>query len=170
MNRLILINIARFILLVLIQELILDRIQFSIYINPFLYIFFILIFPFESPKWLLLVSAFLLGLAVDLFSNTLGLNTIACVFIAWCRPGVLAVIAPRQEYAPGMRLSIADLGFKWFISYASILILIHHTILFFLETFSFSDVMITFSKIILSSIVTLFLCIICQYILFRGKK
>jgi hypothetical protein len=170
MNRLILINIARFILLVLIQELILDRVQFSIYINPFLYIFFILIFPFEAPKWLLLVSAFLLGLAVDLFSNTLGLNTIACVFIAWCRPGVLAIIAPRQEYAPGMRLSIADLGFKWFISYASILILIHHTILFFLETFSFSDVMITFSKIILSSAVTLFLCIICQYIMFREKK
>jgi rod shape-determining protein MreD len=170
MNRLILINIARFILLVLIQELILDRIQVSIYVNPFLYILFILVFPFEAPKWLLLVSAFLLGLTVDLFSNTLGLNTIACVFIAWCRPGVLAVIAPRQEYAPGMRLSIADLGFKWFISYAAILIIIHHTILFILEVFSFTDLTITLSKIILSSVVTLFLCIISQYIMFREKK
>ena len=60
-------NIGRFIVLVLFQVLVLNNIQFSGYVNPFMYVLFILLLPFETPRWLLLLSGFLLGLSVDIF-------------------------------------------------------------------------------------------------------
>lgn len=163
-------NIILLVLLVLIQGMILDHIQISVYLNPYLYILFILILPFETAKWLLLLSSFILGMSVDVFSNTLGLNTIACLFVAYCRRGVLNLIVSKNEYEPGIRPAIADLGFAWFFSYSAILIIIHHSLLFFLEVFTFNCFLDTLCKIFVSSAATLFLCIISQYIIFKRKK
>ena len=44
-------NIIRFVFLVLLQVLILNNIQFSGYINPYFYIYFILLLPFDTPRW-----------------------------------------------------------------------------------------------------------------------
>lgn len=94
-------NIFRFIVLVLIQVLILNNIEFSGYINPFLYVLFILLLPFETPAWLLLVSGFALGLTVDLFMNTPGLHAAATVLTAFVRPFVLRILLPVTGMNPG---------------------------------------------------------------------
>jgi hypothetical protein len=51
-------NIIRFVVLVLIQVAILNNIQVSGFVNPYMYILFILLLPFEIPNWLLLVLSF----------------------------------------------------------------------------------------------------------------
>ena len=78
-------NIARFLIVVLVQVLVMNNIQISGLIIPYVYILFILLMPFETPKWLLLINAFLLGLSIDFFSHTLGMHAAASVFIAWIR-------------------------------------------------------------------------------------
>lgn len=163
-------NIIRFIFLVLLQVLILNNINLGGYINPYLYVMFILMLPFETPKWLLLVSAFLLGLFVDMFSDTAGLHAAACVFMAFCRPYVLNVASSKQEYEPGIQPIIRDLGFGWFFSYSLILVSIHHVVLFYLEIFGFGEFFHTLLRALLSIIFTMVLLILSQYLLYRPKK
>lgn len=160
-------NIIRFAAVVLIQVLVFDNIELSGYINPYIYIIFIILLPFETPNWLLLTLAFLLGLSIDMFSMTYGMHASATVFAAFLRPFVLKNFSPRDGYEPGTFPRVAYYGFNWFAKYALILIFAHHFFLFFIEIFRISDVLFILSKTLLSGIVSAFFIIISQYFIDR---
>lgn len=163
-------EIFRFIGLVLLQVLILNNVQFSGYINPYLYIYFILLLPFETPKWLLLISAFALGLSVDLFSGTIGMHASATVFLAFIRPTLLRTISSRREYEPGILPCISDLGFPWFFSYSALMIFIHHLVFFYIEVFKISEFWSVLFRVLISSAFTLVLVIVTQYLFMKKKR
>lgn len=160
-------NIVRFLTLVLIQVLVFDNIELSGYINPYIYILFILLLPFETPNWLLLILAFLLGMSIDLFTMTPGLHAAATVFTAFLRPFILKNFSPRDGYEPGTFPRIAYYGFNWFAKYSLILVMTHHFILFSLEIFRLSDIFLILSKTILSGIISTFFIVISQYFIYR---
>ncbi len=160
-------HIANFIFLILFQVLILNNIQVSGYINPYLYVLFIILLPFETPKWLLLITGFMLGMSIDLFSNAIGMHTFATVLIAFLRPYLLKYIAPREGYETGTQPNLNFFGAEWFIKYAFILILIHHFALFFMEAFKFQQFFATLLRVILSSIFTLLLVVLSQLLTLR---
>lgn len=162
-------NIFRFIFLVLFQVLILNNIQLSGYLNPFLYVLFILMLPFQTPDWLVLLLAFILGLSIDLFSDTGGLHAAATVFMAFFRKPILKLISPREGYDVVQKPTVQQFGFGWFFSYAGILVLLHHFFLFYMEAFHFSEFFSTFFRVILSSIFTLTLVFISQFF-FRDSR
>lgn len=162
-------NIIRFFVLVLVQVLIVKNIELGRFINPFVYVLFILMLPFETPKWLLLVASFFLGITIDMFYDTSGMHAAACVLMGYIRPGVLKLFSPRDGYEFGTQPSIQYLGIPWFLSYAGILVVIHHLVLFYIEIFRFSEFFSTFFRVIVSSIFTLLLVVISQY-LFQRKK
>ncbi len=162
-------NIFRFILLVLVQVLIIKNIELGRFVNPFVYVLFIVILPFETPKWLLLFSAFILGITIDFFYDTAGMHAAACVLMAYIRPGILKLFSPRDGYEFGTQPTVQYLGIPWFVSYAGILIILHHFALFFIEVFRFSEFFSTLLRVILSSLFTLILVVLIQY-LFQGKK
>lgn len=156
-------NISNFIILVLLQVLILNHIQFSGFINPYLYVLFILLLPFETPKWIILISSFFLGLSIDIFLQTWGLHTFSSVFVGYIRPYLLKIIAPRDGYDAGTQPGIRHYGFEWFIiKYSLIIVLVHHLVLFYLEAFKFHQFFATLLRAILSSIFTLILIILSQ--------
>lgn len=159
----IIVNIARFIFLVILQILILNNIQLSGYINPFLYILFVLMLPFQTPKWLVLILSFITGLVIDIFSDTGGMHSAASVFMGFLRSPVLRLISPRDGYDAILQPTVHQLGFNWVLSYAGILTLAHHFFLFYLETFYFSEFFRTFLKVILSSGFTLMLIFVSQF-------
>lgn len=167
MIRLINTNILRFILLVLLQILLVNNIQISGMINPYIYVLFILLLPFETPGWLLLTAGFILGLTIDLFMNTPGMHAVSTVLMAFLRPSVLAAISPRDGYDPGTKPGLFYYGFKWFLKYTVILVFIHHLMLFYLEVFRFSEFFSTFIKVIFSALTSIILIIISQYFIFR---
>lgn len=157
-----------FVFLVFIQVLILNNIQLSGFLNPYVYILFILLLPFETPAWLVLIASFVLGISVDLFSNGLfGLNAVATVFMGFLRPGVLSVIAPRDGYEPATKPTIHYYGFQWFLKYTILLTLAHHFIFFVLESFSLHDFFAALLRTVLSSILTSIFIILSQYFIFR---
>jgi len=167
MIRIYLRNIIRFFAVILIQVLLLDNIQLGGYLNPYFYVIFIVLLPFESPKWLLLILAFLLGLSVDLFNGTPGMHAAASLFMAFVRPSVLKNFSPRDGYEAGTFPRIHYYGIEWFTKYTVLLVLSHHLVLFSLEIFSFTDVFFTMGRIILSTILTSLIIVLSQFFIYR---
>jgi hypothetical protein len=162
--------ILAFIAIVLVQVLILDNIQISHYAVPFLYILFLLILPFETPGWLLLLIGFFLGLTIDLFEHTYGIHTAATVFAAWLRPGLLKLLAPRDGYMSNTRPRIADYGAGWYLRYSATIIFVHHFFLFYFEVFTFHHFFSTLWRVIVSSFFTLFLVILSQFFVHKSRR
>ena len=137
------------------------------FVNPYIYILFILLLPFETPKVVLLFLAMLLGLSVDMFTDTLGMHASASVFMAFIRPYILLTISPRDGYEPGTFPRAYYYGFIWFFKYSLILILLHHLFLFTVETFSFINYYLVIWRTILSTVFTSIAVMISQFIIFR---
>ena len=149
-------NILRFIFLILLQVFILDNIQFMGYINPMIYVLFILSLPVRFPKWALLILAFIMGLIIDVFSNTAGMHSFALFVAAFLRTPVINIFTSIDE-GSNPTPSFHTFGVSAYVKYVVILVLIHHFILFFIESFSFLHLTLLIPKIIISSTVTILL-------------
>jgi hypothetical protein len=162
--------LIHFLILMTLQVVILNNIHLGTFINPFLYILFLLSLPVNTPKLLLLPLAFATGLIIDMFQNTPGMHASACLFLAFARPAWLSILSPREGYDTGFIPDIRGLGAGWFIAYAGGLVLTHHFCLFFLEIFRFSEIWSTLARVGASSLVTLILVLISQYLSFNPKN
>jgi rod shape-determining protein MreD len=163
-------NTIRFVVILLLQVLVFTNVGISGYIYPAFYVYFILLLPFETAGWVMLISAFAMGIGVDLFTNSLGINAAASVFTAFVRPAVIRILRSTREYEPGIAPGIKDLGFRWFFMYATILVLMHHTVLFLVEAFTFDDFLQTLRRILASSAVVLGLALIAQLLFVKQDK
>jgi len=152
----------QFILFVLLQVLILNNIQLGGTVNPFVYILFILWLPIETNKALVLGVAFLLGLSIDVFNDTMGMHASACVFLGFARPFMLNILAPRDGYELNILPTAVGLGWFWFLRYAAIGIFLHHFFLFFVEVFRFTEFFDTLGRILASSLFSLLLIALAQ--------
>ena len=153
-------NIVRFILLVLVQVLMLNNMNLGGYINPYVYILFILLLPAAMNKSGVLVLAFFTGLIIDLFGNTPGLHTAATVFMAYFRPSVLGIFFNNIDFLAADVPGPSKIGLSGFFRYTLVLAFLHSLALFFLEVFSFTNILYTIYSILLSTLVTTILIMI----------
>ena len=153
-------------LFVLLQVLVLNEILFFRHINPYLYLALILSLPLKTPKWFLLLYAFLLGFFIDLFGGSLGFHSTATVLIAFLKPAISKITIPHNILEVNDEICMNKIGNKSFIMYSLILLLFHNTVLFLLEHLSLSFSIL--GKIIASSFFTLILILIME--LFKTKK
>ena len=151
-------NTARFIGLILLQVLILNNINFMGYINPYLYVLFILLYPFNSNQSLFLILSFLLGFSIDIFEDSGGIHAAACLIAAFVRPNLLRFSFGVSYDHQNIRLSATPFGAR--LSYILLMLLIHHLVLFCLEMFSLSHIILILKKTLFSSIFTLILVIL----------
>jgi rod shape-determining protein MreD len=157
-----------FILLILLQVLLFNNIQFSGYVNPYVYIMFILLLPVEIPSWLLLLLSFGTGLTIDFFSGSPGMHTSATVLAGFVRPYVLRLVSPRDGYESGSDPSMMAYGFRWFFIYSLLVVLVHHTTLFYIEVFRFADFFRTMLRVLLSSLFSMGFILLIEFYR-RGK-
>ncbi len=123
----------RFIGLVLLQALVLNNVLFLGYINPYLYILFIVLLPLNLSPIKTMFFSFLLGLSIDFFSDTGGVHAMACLFIGYVRPLILRFsFGINYDY---QTLKFYNESFKPRFTYISLMVLIHHFILFSMEAF-----------------------------------
>ncbi len=168
MNNLIIKNIVLFIGLVLIQVLILNNINLFEYLNPYIYIIFVIFYPLRKEKGSFMFLSFLLGLAIDFFSNSGGINAAATLFIAYIRLPLLSKILNKTDF-DFQTFNIRSISFGKSFSFILILTFIHHFILFGLEYFSFNSFETIFIKTLLSTLFTT-ATIFIVIILFSKKK
>lgn len=142
-----------FVGLVLLQVLILNNVHIAGCATPFLYIYLILKFESDTPRNSLMLWAFFLGLVVDIFSDTPGMNAAATVFLAFMRPVLLRLFVPRDmvdSIVPGIR----TLGVSPFLKYVSASVLVHHGFLLLVEFFSLAAWGMLLLRIVASSLLT----------------
>ncbi|MEZ4995933.1 MAG: rod shape-determining protein MreD [Bacteroidales bacterium] len=153
-----------FLLLIALQLLIFNNIEFSGYVNPYVYVMFILILPVAMPSWILLLLGFLTGFVIDLFSGTMGVHTFATVIAAYVRPWVLSLNVTAETAEGEMSPSSYRSGLRWFLVYTATVVLAHHLALFLVETFSFRLFLQTLLRVLLSTAVTTFFIVLFDFI------
>jgi rod shape-determining protein MreD len=163
-------QIIRFVVLVLLQVLVINHIRLGGYVHPYIYLIFIMLLPFNTPKWQLLVLGFVLGLTVDLFTGTPGLHAGATTLIAFCRPSIIKLVTGNQKFENITEPNLGQLGGIWFLRYVLCMVLIHHFALFLLESFSFRLIGQVLLRLLLSVPVSVFLLMMILYIFKREKK
>ncbi|WP_394906892.1 rod shape-determining protein MreD [uncultured Mesonia sp.] len=157
----------RFILLVLLQIFIFNKINLFEFVNPQVYIIFIILLPFNlSHAWVMLLS-FLLGLSLDFFDDTGGMHAAACVFAAYIRPFLLRFAFGISYELNTLKLNQTPVTQR--LSYIGLVILTHHFVLYLLEYFNLERMLDVLEKTIYSSVLT-FLFIILITLIFKSKK
>ncbi len=160
-------NIVRFLVVILFQVLVMDNVMLNGYMVPYVYLLFILLMPFETPRWIVLLSGFLLGFGIDIFEHTLGMHTAATVLIAFVRPYFLGLLAPRDGYEPDTFPRIRYYGFLWFLKYTMVIVFLHDLVLFYLEVFQLQHFLSTLLRVVLSSVLSAATIVLSQYFVFR---
>lgn len=158
MNNAVINTILRFSVLVLVQVLVLNNINFLGYINPYIYILFILLYPVKNNRTLFVFLSFLIGLSIDLFTDSGGVHACASVFIAFIRPPILKFSFGMIYEHQTIKFAQTELGNR--LVYFSILTAIHHFMMFSLEIFNMSNIILILQKTLFSSIFTILLCLI----------
>ena len=159
----------RFVFILAIQVLALNQIELGLGIQLMVCPLFILLLPVELGVFPLLTLAFILGAAIDSFSNTYGLHTSALLTFAYVRPIIFKAFAPRDGYDPLLETTIFAMGFKWFLKIFGLLIVIHHFWFFLMEMFKMNELLFVFQKVSLSAPISFLVCIFLQY-LFVNKS
>jgi hypothetical protein len=166
----ILIHSAQFFIYLFAQTLIIGQIELGWGIHPMIYPLFIIMLPFQLNVIPLMIIAFIMGISIDLFSNTFGLHASAALIIAYLRPEIFKIFSPRDGYDTFLIPSIRELGFTWFLLVGGTLTFIHHLWFFFLEIFRIDAWTLVLRNTLLSSLISLVLFILIQVIFFKRPK
>jgi hypothetical protein len=161
-------NILRFILFLMLQLLLFNNIDFMGYLNPFPYVLYIILFPVNGNKPTLLVTSFLMGLFLDMFTNSGGVHATASLFLAYVRPSLFKFsFGLSYEY---QTVKIADKITPERISFLILAIFIHHLVLFLLEFFRLSLIVSVIGRTFLATIFTFFMCLLIIYLIKPNKR
>lgn len=168
MNSTLIVNFFRFILLLAIQIIVFNNMNFYDYISPFPYILFIILYPVNGNKTALLASSFVLGLLLDMFTNSGGVHATACLILAYFRPFIFKFsFGLSYEY---QTVKLNDVLTPERFSFLLVAILLHHIVLFTLEAFEFSFILEVLLRTLLSSAFTLLLSITIIYLIKPNKR
>lgn len=168
MNSTLLINIFRFVSLLLLQVVLFDNIDLFGFVAAYPYVLFILLYPLNSNRAGLILASFFLGLILDAFNNSGGVHAAACVSLAFFRESFLKFsFGISYEYH---MMKITDKISSELLTYLSISILFHQIILYTLEIFSIQFALEIILRTISSSILTLIFAIILIFLTKPAKK
>ena len=163
-------HIIRFVLLVGIQSLVLNQLEIGLGIQIMVYPLFVLLLPFELSVIAVLALAFAMGIAIDSISNTYGLHASSLVFMAYLRPIIFKLFAPRDGYDNLKEGRSYQMGMRWFIFVYGILLFLHHLWFFTLEIFRMDDFFFLLQKVFLSLPLSFLFSILLQSLFVSKPK
>ncbi len=161
-------NILRFLLLVFVQSAILSQIGLPLNIHVFIYIYFILLIPYKTPSWLVLLLGFFSGMTIDVFSGSVSIFAFSATLAAFVRIVFFRIININEDEEHGSP-SLKDMKFRRFFLYTFWTSLFHSTAFFLLDAFSFANFSYTLFLIIASTVFSVFLIMLCE-VLFSKKN
>lgn len=168
MNNTTILNIVRFVVLVFFQVTVFNNIHLFGFVTPYPYILFILLYPINTNRHLFLIISFVLGLILDIFNNSGGVHTTACLTLAFVRENLLKMSFGYSYEFHMMR--ITDKFSSELVTYIITSVLIHHTILISLEVFNFNFILEILLRIATSSAFSIFLIFLIIGLIKSNKK
>ncbi len=160
-------NAVRFLLLIAVQVLVFNKLNFFGFINPMVYILFLYWYPIKENRTAFISISFLLGFIIDIFSDTMALHAASSVTIAYLRPAIMRFVFGVNFEFQSFKLSNTTLVQQ--ITFLALLIITHHLLFFTLEIFSFSNLLIILKKVVFTGAATLVVCLLFRT-LFSVKK
>ena len=155
--------------LILLQVLFLNRIHLFGYATPILYSYFLLKLPMERNVFFVLISAFLMGLSIDIFLNTPGMNAAAITIVAAFQRNIRNLFFERSDYydefVPGIHTAP-----KAFLRFTALVVSLHIALLFFIESFTLFNLINTVLRIVSSFVISFTLIIAIDSLMYREKK
>jgi len=145
--------------LVLAQALVLNHIHLFGYATPLLYVYFVVSFPRNYPKWGILLWSFLLGLNVDAFSNTPGVAASAMTLIGLLQPYVQELFMQRDS-EDDFQPSINSMGAGKYIYFTLLLTFIYCIVFFTVEMFTFFNWLQWILNILTSTLLSLLFIVV----------
>lgn len=132
-----------------LQVVILNNVLLFGFVNPYVYIAFVFLYPLRENRFPFLTLSFLLGLLVDIFLDSGGIHAFSTLFIAFIRLIFVQIIFKKlpSDY---QLFSLNQETFGKVFNFVLILTIIHHFLLFSLANFSFQNI----GNIILYTIAT----------------
>ncbi|HET8737375.1 MAG TPA: rod shape-determining protein MreD [Pricia sp.] len=151
-------NVVRFVLLVLVQVLVFNRLNFFGFVNPMVYILFLYWYPIKENRAAFIGLAFLLGLSIDFFSDTMAIHAASTITIAYMRPAIMRFVFGVNFEFQSFKLSNTTRIQQ--ITFLALLIVVHHVVFFTLEIFSLANFLLILKKVFATGAVTLILCLL----------
>lgn len=160
---------ALLVILVLLQVSLFNNINLFGYINPYIYVIFIFVYPINRDKTALLLLSFLLGISIDFLTNDGGIHAFSLVFIALLRLSALKLITRKGNFDIE-ELTLQKITFSNLIIWIVFLTFIHHLLIFILEQFSFNNFESILSKTTLTTIFSVILIIFGLQLFLKRKS
>ncbi|MDR1878943.1 MAG: rod shape-determining protein MreD [Bacteroidales bacterium] len=170
MNKVYFKHILRFILLVALQLFFFNRIALWGMITPVVYIIFIFSLPFQTPRWLVILLGFAIGLTIDLFEGVIGLHALATLVMAFVRPMIIQIIPFKLEREEHLQPVFYDMKPRWYIQYAICMTLIHHIVFFFADVLSLHNFLRTLLVIFGNTLCSLACILLIQILFYKPSK
>ena len=165
-------NIIRFFLFILVQVFVLNQVPpLHHLVTPYIYFLFILWLPFKMGRRTVMILALALGFSLDCFTKTYGLHAAPCVLIAYLRPFLINLLISQEGAESNYNEpSIKSMGFAPYFTYVTILTLVHHSLLFFLEALQTGGYLYFILKTLLSSAISLLLILLTELLFVRKQR
>lgn len=153
--------------LVLLQVLFLNRINLFGYVTPLFYLWMIARFDSSMSRTSILLWAFFLGLSIDIFSGTPGLNAAAATLVAMFQPGIVKLFVPLDCHDVLLPCS-ASMGGRQFAGYLLLITALHHTVYFILLSIPLGDWTVLVLKVVFSTLLTFLFMLVAESVTGRS--
>ncbi len=161
-------NLIAGLVLIFLQGLFFNNINFLGSINPFVYVFFIAYFPLKNNRTFFIFCAFVYGLIIDIFSDTHAIHAAATLIISFVRPNLLKLFFGIAYEHQVVKFNSIEL--KQNLLYLISIVFIHHLILFSLEIFDVSKISLILKNTFSTAIFTFVVIYILFELIINSKK
>lgn len=151
-------QIGRYILVMALQVLLFDQLQFLGICHPYIYVLCLLMMPITLPHNVDMLIGAAAGIIMDVFCNSLGVHTAACIFIMFLRPYVIGAVVSDKDRL-NEQINLHSIGMEALVKYVVIMVLIHHLSVFMLAAWSWSHIGFVLLETVVSSLITILIII-----------
>ena len=163
-------NLSRFIVLILLQVFVFNYVQWFGFLNPFVYLLFLILLPLEIPKTVQYLIAFATGFIVDSFLRTYGIQAFACVLMVFLRPYIILILNGFKPLEAGVKPVPGIKDFNWILVYTLLLVFVHQITIATLEVFQWLHWWRIIWTSAVNTLFTTFIILCVEYIFYSGKK
>lgn len=151
-------QIGRYVVVMLLQVLLFDQLQLWGACHPYIYILCLLMMPITLPHNVDMLIGALVGLVMDVFCNSLGVHTAACILVMFIRPYLIGALVNDKDRL-NEQISLRSIGMEALLRYVVIMVIIHHLMVFALAAWSWSHIGFVLLETLVSSLVTILIII-----------
>jgi rod shape-determining protein MreD len=149
--------ILLFLVLIPVQALFFNNLVLFNVAIPLVFIYLIITLPVTFTANTAMTIGFFTGLAVDILSNTPGVNALSCTILAFVRRPVFHLYMASDNDLAEQRPSLHTMGVSAFLKFATTMVVIYCLLVFSIEAMQIFNFRLYLLRVLCSSLYTFIL-------------